>query len=169
MDGLNGDKVLTINDRFVGRVPGEAYGYKRNLRVTVDIRMEALTRQAEYEMTDHSKNIRPLDFALTTSVWRPDGKDSVAGGATVEPLRELVTFAGGFDADKAKELADLGERWHLNGMRAGCQHQRTVPAKDYADVPPCPETGYKYGHAWLVERLPLGFRDKILNLIPPQA
>jgi hypothetical protein len=198
-EGLNGDPVFTVERRFVGTVPGGPYGYKRNLRVTVDIRMEALTRQHGYETTEHALTSRPLDFALTTAVWRPDGKDITAGGATVEPLRELVTFAPGFDAGKARALAGLGERWHLNGMRARCAHQvvayeedrygRRVPSLDKtpvcrvdaamelhparaeADGKPATLGGYRYGSAWLVEPLPPGFLDTLKGLLPhrPQS
>jgi hypothetical protein len=176
MSGLNGESVLTIKDLFVGTVPGEEYGYKRNLRVTVDIRMERLTRQDEYETTEHKTVTGHLDFALTTGVWNlsRSNPDIVAGGATTEPLRHLVTFANGFDADKARELADLADRWHLNGMSAGCAHQTVVYAKDQYGrsvpsldlTPPCPVTGYKYGHAWLLESLPDGFMDTLKDLLP---
>jgi hypothetical protein len=193
--GLNGDPVFTVKDRFVGTVPGAPYGYKNPLRVTVGIRMEALTRQDAYETTEHVRTSRPLDFAITTAVWRPDGRDIVSGGATVEPLRELVTFARGFDADKARALAYLGERWHLNGTRAGCAHQAVVyeedrygrqapsldktpvcrvdgamelhPGRPEADGKPATLGGYRYGSAWLVEPLPDGFLDTLKGLLPP--
>src|SRR5215469_14742086 len=122
MQGLNGEIVYKRERVRVGQVDGEAYGYKRPLWVTVDVTMEQLNRQPEYETTEHEHVSGPLDFSITTDVWRPDGRDIVSGGATVEPLRELVTYADGFDAEKAAALAAL-ERWHLNAMRAGCAHQ----------------------------------------------
>lgn len=176
--GLNGETVLEIKDLYVGMVPGAEYGYKRNLRVTVDICMERLNRRESYETTEHKTVTSPLDFALTTAVWNlsRSNPDIVSGGATTEPLREMVAFAPGFDADKARELADLGDRWHLNGMRAGCAHQtpviapdnygREVPSLDL--TPACPETGYKYGHAWLLETLPDDFMETLKRLIPTE-
>lgn len=169
--GLNGEEVFRREDVFVGRVPGESYGYKRPLRVTVSVRLEREDRREEYETVTHEKVTKPLTFAITTAVWQPSGRDWVSGGATVEPLRELTEFAAGFNAEKAQALADL-DRYHLNGLRAGCVHQTAV----YEDKPyrrvdlkatlDCPETGYRYGHAWLVEVLPDDFQETLTALLP---
>jgi hypothetical protein len=172
-EGLNGVKVLDRSKVFVGTVPGAEYGYKRPLRVTVDIRMEKLTRRGEYETIEHAKVSEPLDFAITLDVWRPDGRDITSGGCDLSPLCELATFAPGFDQAKAQALFELGTRWHLNGMRAGCAHQQVVTEKDrygretpsLDKTPACPETGYRYGHAWLVEELPADFREQLAALI----
>lgn len=175
MQGLNGEIVYQRDNVRVGRIDGEAYGYQRPLWVTVDVSVEANNRQDEYETVNHDVVSNPLAFSITTSVWRPDGRDIVSGGATVEPLRELVTFVVGFDADKAAALAGL-EAWHLNAMRAGCAHQTPVYAPDqYGQsrpsldlTEPCPVTGYKYGHAWLVEELPEGFVQHLSELLPAE-
>jgi hypothetical protein len=161
MNGLNGETVLNAKDIVVGWVPGEEYGRKQNLKVTVSVRMEELTRQEEYETTEHQTVKRPLDISITTSVWRPDGRDILSGGATVEPLRELVRLADGFTPDDIAALLELS-RHHLNGMQAACAHQvPAVPESGKPDTtyaldhtPACPETGYKYGSKWLLEVLP---------------
>jgi hypothetical protein len=160
MRGLNGEIIYQREDVRVGRTDGEAYGYKRPLWVTVSVSVEANDRQDAYETVNHDMVSRPLAFSITTGVWRPDGRDIVSGGATVEPLRELATFVHGFDAGKAEALAEL-DYWHLNALRAGCAHQ------EHSDDP-CPETGYKYGHAWLVEELPDGFVQYLSELLPPE-
>lgn len=36
----------------------------------------------------------------------------------------VKTYAPGWDADSVAKLADVWSRWHLNDMRAGCEHQR---------------------------------------------
>lgn len=172
--GLNGETVFKAEDVPVGYVAGAPYGYKRKLRVTVDVRMEALDRQDSYETTSHDHVSRPLDFAITTSVWRPDLRDSVAGGATVEPLREVIEsgdYADGWDAGQVQTLLRLAP-WHLNSMSAACDHQHVIYAPDQygREVPsldltePCPLTGYKYSHAWLVRPLPDGFEQQIRGL-----
>jgi hypothetical protein len=138
--------------------------------VTVDVRVEQLDRADSYETVNHETVSKPLGFSITTGVWRPDGRDIVSGGATVEPLRDLVTFVNGFDSGKANALADL-ETWHLNAMRAGCAHQTPVctdgrPDLDLTEA--CPQTGYRYGQAWLVEELPRGFVEHVQRLMPPE-
>lgn len=168
--GLNGELVFNAKDVPVGRTSGESYGYKRSLLVTVEVRMEVLDRH-EYETVNHERVSNPLDFAITTAVWQPGNRDWVSGGATVEPLGELVEYLNGFDAESVKALADLAE-WHLNGMTAGCAHQgepvmrdgRYGPEIDFDRTPPCPETGYRYGSAWLLRPLPDGFREHVQNL-----
>lgn len=168
--GLNGETAFKAEGVLVGYTPGEAYGYKRKLQVTVSVRMEWLDRQDEYETVDHEAAIRPLDFAITTDVWQPGHGDIVSGGATVEPLREVLQsgdYAPGWDAGKVQTLLDLAP-WHLNGMTAGCAHQTPVldsnGRPDLDATEPCPLTGYRYGHAWLVRLLPDGFDQQIRGL-----
>ena len=169
--GLNGETAFKVEDVLVGYVPGEAYGYQRKLQVTVSVRMEWLDRQDEYETVDHESVIRPLDFAITTSVWQPSRHDIVQGGATVEPLQEVLQsgdFAAGWDARKVQTLLDLAP-WHLNSATAGCAHQAVIYAPDRYGreapsldlTPPCPVTGYRYGHAWLIRPLPDGFLPQV--------
>lgn len=178
-NGLNGTIMLNAPDSpgvWVGTVDGAPYGYPRfRLSVSVELRLERLERQDEYETTEHDKVSRPLEFAMTTSVWQPSKRDIVSGGATREPLREVAaqgSFGEGWDADKLAQLADLGDRWHLNSLKAGCSHQTVVyEESDYGTRPsleltePCPVTGYKYGHAWLVEPLPADFVSTLLELL----
>ena len=177
-NGLNGTIVLNAPSDpgvTVGYVPGESYGYKRKLRVTVEIRIERLERSDEYETVSHEHVSQPLDFALTTSVWQPSGKDIVSGGATVEPLREVLAsgdYGAGMDAEKVSRLIELHEAYHLNSMQAGCEHQ-TVQWEDgpYGRRPsleltePCPITGYRYGHKWLVKVLPEDFASDLLAIL----
>jgi len=169
--GLNGEIAFQAKDVTIGYVPGTPYGYKRDLKVTAEVRMEYLTRQDTYETTSHKRVSRPLDFAITTAVWQPSGRDWTSGGATLEPLAEITRYAPGWDAGKVAELIKLGQH-HLNGMTAGCDHQeivwehdrygRRVPSLDR--TPACPVTGYRYGHAWLVRELPEGFLARIRAL-----
>lgn len=170
MNGLNGDTMLNAEDILVGYLPSDQYGYRysppRRLRVTVSVQMERLTRQPEYETVSHEMVTEPSDFTLTTAVWRPDNRDIVMGGAIVEPLLDpAFTIAPGFTADDIATLTRLHVRWHLNSMKAACAHQvvpdvpESVPRLGHYEwlrdhIPPCPETGYKYGHAWLLEPLP---------------
>lgn len=172
--GLNGNTVLESGDVFVGMVSGESFGYKRNLRVTVDVRMEELTRRESYETTDHRQVERPLSFALSVGIW--SGSRMVSGGQCTEVLRELVKLAPGFTREDIQALADLHATSHLNDMQAACDHQviPELPADVNAlnrtswlldNVRPCPLTGYRYGHAWLLRTIPGLTTQRVRDLL----
>jgi hypothetical protein len=158
--GLNGEPVFAAEDVPVGYVLGEPYGYKRRLLVTVSVRMERLTRRDSYETIDHDKVTRPLDFAITLSVWMPSRNDIVVSGRDVGMLSDLVTYSRGFNGGSVKQLAELIP-YHLNATRGACAHQ--IPDQGF-DNPNCPATGYRYGSAWLVEPLPKGFLAHVKSL-----
>lgn len=177
IDGLNGYTVAKAKDIPVGRIPGEDYGYKRDLVVTVSIRMERNPRFAT--TVDHAPIVDHLDFSITTSVWRPDRTDIVSGGATIDPLLQVIAhgrYEDGWDAESVAELVALAP-WHLNALTAACSHMdadtlvrepdgfgRTRIACGKANT--CPESGYTYGAAWLVRPLPSTVLDTVRRLIP---
>lgn len=80
---------------------------------------------------------------------------------------------GALDLSELEELAAIGEEWHLNGMRSGCAHQvpvyetdrfgHRVPSLDL--TPACPETGYRYGSAWLVEPMASADEKRLRELL----
>lgn len=99
------------------------------------------------------------------------------GQITIDP--EAVTPAIGWTKAKVRKLINVWKRWHLNDMRAGCEHQRAAKWNERkidstkplthgnmlvwvrpSEHPegllcvPCPECGYKYGTAWLHEDVP---------------
>lgn len=54
-------------------------------------------------------------------------------------------------ADYFPAAAHAWRRWHLNGTQSHCAHQdRAIP---WDQCPPCPETGYRCGSAWLADPL----------------
>lgn len=59
------------------------------------------------------------EFSMSASIWQPSMRDIVCGGQCVD------TVAAYFPEDaKAQRMAAIWGRWHLNHMRAGCEHQR---------------------------------------------
>lgn len=69
-----------------------------------------------------------------------------------------IIFSDGWDDALLDEFLNVWDRWHLNDMRAGCEHQRALGwEKEGYDAHPseaCPTCGYKFGTAWKFEELP---------------
>lgn len=91
------------------------------------------------------------------------GSTPYSGGQCLDELDGIVEPAEGFTLETIAELRRIWDRWHLNGMRAECSHQRVLgwtyndrKALEDAgdpDAPTCPTCGYKIGSAWLREEL----------------
>lgn len=61
------------------------------------------------------------EFSMSASIWQPSMRDIVHDGQCVD------TVAAYFPEDaKLQRMAAIWERWHLNHMRAGCEHQRAA-------------------------------------------
>lgn len=90
-------------------------------------------------------------------------------GQIVDTLRDPAFVPR--DGFNARRFADVWDRWHLNDMRAGSPAQETYirehlndgKRREYPEVcallesaglNPDPETGYRYGSAWMREEVP---------------
>lgn len=80
-------------------------------------------------------------------------------------------FQEGWNREKWLKLLDIWHRWHLNDMRAGCEHQRAMGWKcnDHHDKKTfkgeaCPVCGYSIGSSWLTEELPPEVVEFLINL-----
>lgn len=150
--------LINAHDVRIGTVPGAEWGYKRNLRVTVDVRLHRDEADHERETTDHRKVKHPVRFTIVWGIWRPDLRDLIM--STPGDMTDLGEFLN-LDDPRQKALADLAP-FHLNDMKAGCVHQADA---DHHDV--CPESGYGYGRSWLVEELPEGFEQRVRDALAP--
>ena len=94
----------------------------------------------------------------------------------LELVQHEAKFRNGWSMRKSMTLANIWDKWHLNDMRPGCEHQREmhwgdkfliidgkgkfsswVYESEHEDgvlCKPCPICGYKYGSMWLVEEIP---------------
>ena len=54
----------------------------------------------------------------------PSGDARGGCGQIVMSPWPIKTYAPGWDAASVAQLRDIWEQWHLNDMRAGCEHQR---------------------------------------------
>ena len=62
-------------------------------------------------------------LSITGSVWLPSRRDIIAGGQLQDSLLDYLTEPAYKRSDVDRLLA-IWQRWHLNDMRAGCEHQR---------------------------------------------
>lgn len=96
---------------FIGRIT--EHGYDEPLDVVLDIRLKT---------TD-----KGLTLAISGDVWEPHHKDIVMGGQINDELRTAIKehrFKSNFSDDDINRILDAWDRYHLNDMRAGCEHQR---------------------------------------------
>lgn len=68
-------------------------------------------------------------FSMCAEIWQQNMKDILCGGQCVDTVAAL--FPNDYKLQRMKEI---WERWHLNDMRAHCQHQRLLPAFQYRDM-----------------------------------
>ncbi len=99
---------------------------------------------------------------------RKRASDCDQAGQMQDTIRKWVEageldYAPSWDADRVRRMLDTWDRWHLNHLRAGCEHQRALGWASYDEHPsePCPVCGYKYGTAWLREDLPPDVAEEI--------
>ena len=79
-----------------------------------------------------------------------------------------IKYAVGWDKEKWLDLLDVWKKWHLNDLKASCEHQRALGwDKDGYEKHPsekCPVCGYKYGSAWHRVEVPqdvIGFIESL--------
>lgn len=146
-------------------------GRGRNLNrvaVTVELRHKVNT-VAPYLDVDLNPCREYVELSMTGEIWNAAGTDCASCGQNLEEIGKLFP-----DKRAVQRLVEIWGRWHLNGMKAGTRLQeaylRDNPVTDRLDhyTKACAAlekanllhvTGpdgrnYKYGAAWLVERLP---------------
>lgn len=79
---------------------------------------------------------------------------------------EDFNFSSSWTADLWLDFLDVWKRWHMNDMRAECEHQRTL-GWTYATHAgqSCPECSYKIGTEWKSEDVPQDVLD-FLDALP---
>jgi len=109
-------------------------------------------------------------YSVFATVKMTDGKLSICGvegptrdgnciggcGQIVMHLKpEDLNPAPGWDRAKIGQFLQVWDRWHLNDMKAECEHQR-ARGETWTTHPlaECPDCRYILGSAWLREEVP---------------
>ena len=127
------EKVL-----YIGKKPIKCGAYRtENHRVFIEVRL------SDKGALGLSGVIGPLQ----------SGNARGSCGQVVDELTDIIPVAP-WTRESITELVSVWRKWHLNDMRAGCEHQRSLGWDNSKLSEPCPTCGYKYGTAWLREELP---------------
>lgn len=122
-----------------------------------DLKIGTVDREAIFVTAMiRERNGKGPELSITADVRRSG--HCVGGGQALDAVRAVAEhghLTRGLTPALVEGLLDVWKRWHLNGMRAGCEHQRAL-GWTYNEHPsePCPTCGYKMGTAWLHEELP---------------
>lgn len=86
---------------------------------------------------------------------------------------DAIEFADGWDQELWFKFLEVWDRWHLNDLRSGCEHQRALgwTYQDHHDPETytgeaCPTCGYHIGSKWLTEAVPAGVVVLLAGLPP---
>lgn len=92
-------------------------------------------------------------------------------GYSRDKLNEDMELSNGWSLTKWFYFLKVWDRWHLNDMRAGCEHQRANgwTYEEHHDPKTfkgeaCLQCGYKIGSAWLKEEVPAEIIAFLINL-----
>ena len=66
------------------------------------------------------------ELSICGNVYYSNGRGPHSCGQNIEDVESVDRFANGWSRELVAELVAIWRRWHLNGMQAGCQHQRAL-------------------------------------------
>jgi hypothetical protein len=138
-------------------------------RLFVEVETEVLDHTVTG--TDH-RPVAPGSLILSITGWtiRKHTRNTWdSAGQISRLLHGMSETAPGWNPVDISSLKRIWKAYHLNHMRAACEH-----IEDEAnDLPPeytarehltCPESGYRYGRAWLFERVPAEVWQELARL-----
>lgn len=185
---------MTDNDYFLGKT---IQGY----RVWAHVEIREPQHLARATFTDHSQGPMPIDLGISWTVLASprhpnlaDDRFLISAGQT-DPIDRVIPNA----PDAARVVEQMWLEYHLNTTNAACDHMtpemlnpgsevidtyiETHPARGRygrasalaswrIDNVVCPETGYRWGSAWLARAIPADRLDALraaLQTLPRKA
>jgi len=136
-----------------------------------------------YINVEFRRGTKGVEVAFTTDLMSANGKMIGGGQHRGDDLRATLETCE-MDDQQFTALMGIWDYWHLNSLRAGCEHQRGYKqmmlqynivdpeffyASNYEEVVKlsafgkCPECGYTYGSQWKHERLPVWIANVICD------
>ena len=144
-------------------------------RVVAHVAVEDATGNTQF--TDHSEGASPVRVAVSFEVV--GGKYRSESWGQIPADERVIVRSHANDADEATR-AFIDELWstqHLNDMNAACDHMTPDMLARHEgestsgwqsrmlDTVVCPESGYKWGHAWLARAVPADVLSKARSIV----
>lgn len=143
----------SAKDVFVGRTTD-------GTRIYVDMTVRELDR-LDSQTVNHEEITNYVEFTMSGLGVAKHCRNASSAGQMLEDLMSIKSPVKGLTRAEIREMHALWSRWHLNGMKAGCVHMEA----DAEIGTVCPETGYRYGYAWLIEPIPADTLARMNELI----
>lgn len=185
---------MTDNDYFLGRT---IEGY----RVWAHVEISEPEQHARATFTDHSQGPAPVTLGISWTVLASPRHPNLAddrylrGAGQTSPEDRVIPNA----PDAVRVVEDMWLEFHLNTLKAACDHmtpEMLNPGSEvidaWIDADPnrgrygrthalqgwrlanvvCPDTGYRWGSAWLARTIPADRLDALraaLQTLPRKA
>lgn len=156
---------------------GEVSKYGKRHRASLEIELRSCTNTRDFDLNENVNYPKEFSVCGTIDIFERRHWHNYSGGQNIEEISRL------YSKNKlVQEIASLWRRWHLNCMKGGTRTQEEY-LRQYAECNPgwkyeysqaCEilkraglyeEKGYKYGHAWLSEPLPIEVENRIREIM----
>ncbi len=168
----NGLRERARANRRVALLNGDSFGFSYYAGLVAELR---ITDPQAAQTVNHNAT-HPTAPAVSV-IWvitgrKKDTTEASTPGGLGDYIDEWRFEVDDYTRADVVRMSELGERWHLNDLKAGCAHIETV----YEDgrygrqpvvgegAPVCGESGYRWGSAWLHDPIPADVLAEILAL-----
>lgn len=117
---------------------------------TAIIELELRVEHNHYDNKDY------IEFSACGEVYHTATRCMYCGGQCIDTIAKLIP------TKRIKRICEVWKRYHLNGIHAGCEHQRHLEHEAFEHIREiCPVCGYSFGTAWRCEELPAEIIEEI--------